>query len=100
MQDREGYDLTTPFSFLGRVLLAEHIVKSASPEAEFYEVHLPRGVTHPTSNDLALSQLKALWNVPKGTGIITSYCWDRWNKPQFADEPWLGPRAIPFPIKL
>jgi hypothetical protein len=91
-----------PLSFLGRVFLAERIVKSGWPDAELYEVqcNLPKGVINPTSNPMDLSQLKEVWWVPNGTVIITSNGWGSWNKPEFIDQPWLEDRIIPFPISL
>ena len=89
-------------SFIGRVFIAERIVKQTWPEAELWEVqcHLPRGVYAPTSNPLDLSQLKAVWNVSKGTVMIDSLGWGTWNRPVFYPYSYGECKIIPFPIKM
>jgi hypothetical protein len=88
--------------FIGRVFIAERIVKQTWPEAELWEVgcNLPKGVYSPTTDPLQLSQLKAIWSVAKGTVMIDSNGWGTWNNPVFYPYPYGECEIIPFPIKM
>jgi hypothetical protein len=88
-------------SFLGRVNIADRIVKEQYPDAELtvVEASLPVGASA-TTNPLSLSQLRAIFRTGNGTVIIKSTGWGSWGPPEFFDQPFLGNKVIPWPVKM
>jgi hypothetical protein len=89
-------------SFLGRVFIATRLVKLTWPDAELRWVtaHLPAGELVPTMDLNNLRQLRAAFNVHKGTVMIDSKGWGSWDKPVFHDFKLFGSLVVPFPIKM
>jgi hypothetical protein len=89
-------------SFLGRVFIATRLVKLTWPNAELWWVttHLPAGVLSLTTDPNNLRQLRAAFNVHKGTVMIDSKGWGLWDKLVFYDFKLFGNLVVPFPIKM
>jgi len=89
-------------SFKGRVFIAIHLVKIRWPDAELWwvEANLPIGVRPPTTDPNELLQLRAAFNVDKGTVIIDSKGWESWDNPVFYNHKLLGNVVVPFPVKF
>ncbi|KAF8243673.1 hypothetical protein K440DRAFT_611768 [Wilcoxina mikolae CBS 423.85] len=89
-------------SFLGRVNIADRIVKKQYPDAELnvVEASLPVGASA-TTNPLDLSQLRAIFRTGNdGTAIIKSTGWGSWGPLEFIAQPLLGNGVIPWPVKM
>ena len=87
-------------SFLGRVTIANRLVKAQYPDAQLYEVEALPPTPGSYTNPNELSKLRVVFQAGSGTAIINSTGWGTFGPVQYIAEPWLDDVVIPLPVKM